>query len=122
MTPIEARYTLNGEEKKKVVAKEDGVTVVLNTPAGRARARLSPRRRGVLDTPLDERFATEFPGEPPFKRAGDALEFVFARRRYRKKANMPTFTRAQDFQTDEGRVVIELKAINSDPPTKQRDG
>ena len=67
MAPVEARYTLNGEERDKITA-EDGAPIALNTPAGLARAKLDPRIHGnALDGSLGERFQTKFPGQNTFR-------------------------------------------------------
>ncbi len=113
MSPIEARYSLNGEEKEKI-ATEDGVSVALDTPAGLARADLSPRKRGFLNkAALGERFTTQFPGQKPYRAEAQIFDLTEG---YNKKVNMPELTRRKSYQTNEGKVEIELKAINSEPP------
>ena len=112
MSPIEARYSLNGEEKEKIAA-EDGVLVALDTPAGQARADLRPRKRGFFRVrALGERFTTQFPGQKPYRAEAQIFDF----RGYNKKVNVPELTRRDSYQTNEGKVEIELKAINSEPP------
>jgi len=116
MPPVEARYLLNGEEKEKIVA-EDGESVALDTPAGIARANLNPRRSGLFGNgTLGERFYTELPGQKPH-RDDDTTLFNLGRS---KKVNNPELTRSKTYKTIEGDITIELKAINSDPPKKDK--
>ena len=110
MTPVEAKYFLNGEEKEKIAAK-DGQSIALETPAGIARAHLRPRRSGFLGSTLGERFQTQFPGQQrPYR------EFIsiFEIKGYKEKRNMPTLIRKKTYIVNEGELKIELKAINTD--------
>jgi len=115
MAPVEALSRLNGQELKKIVAK-DGQEIALETPAGIARAHLKPRKSGFFEqAALGERFETQFPGE-----TGSYSEFfsIFNFRSYAKSAKLQELTRKRTYQTNDGELVIELKAINSELPKK----
>lgn len=113
MAPVEARYTVNGAEKVKVTA-EDGVSVVLNTPVGIARAELDPRKGNFFDGTLGERFETQFPKQSAYREFISIFDIPRSIR-YKQEKNQPALVRSKEYQTNKGRLVIELKAVNTDP-------
>ncbi|MFH1971099.1 MAG: hypothetical protein ABIJ05_01815 [Patescibacteria group bacterium] len=116
MSPIEARYFIDSKEIESVKSERDGENVVLKTPVGDAWAKLAIRKT-IRNASLGERFATQFPNEDRHTEWVSVFDFKKIRH-WIDECNKPEITRKRTYQTNAGELVIELKAINSDPLKK----
>ena len=108
MSPVRASYSVSGREIKNIVV-EDNKNVVLNTPAGTARAFLRSRRGDIFEGTLGKRFVTQFPGEDPYSLDDSQL----SKSDYLEQLDQPSETRTRTIPSDKGEVFISFTAINT---------
>ena len=117
MAPVELEFSLNGKPKEKVVA-EDGEIAVLDTPVGKAFAKLQPPEKiRLLRSSVSERLGTKFPLDPPFipyHTRMDGLHYKPSPRKELRKA--PIIVRVKRYTTPEGELVIEATGYDSEQP------
>lgn len=123
MSPVELTFSVNGEEKETVKAR-DGVMARLNTPAGVALAKLEPQGESWIDrTPTVDRLGTRFPDDPEFvtyATRADGLHYrinslfdpLFPKIRKLLKAEKPN--RRRTISTAEGEVTIKATGYDQE--------
>ena len=124
MAPAELCYSLDGVFQKKVVA-EDGIQAILETPAGRAYAKLRPNgNTWFTREPVIDRLGVLFPGDPqdiPYSTGTDGLHYhinsifdlLIPKERALRRAKK--ISRKTTISTVQGKVEITATGYDAPP-------